>query len=305
MMAPENMGGFVHHMEKVEGHKIRERSDSFKDYFSQAKLFFESQTKAEKRHILEAFHFELGKVEDKSIRQRMVYMLANVDRDLATEVALGIGVEPPTDETKIKEVAQDALPPQQGKRSVNHSPALSISNTKNDTIQGRKIAVLVDNGFDYEAFTAVKATLKEGKATIEIVSKYQGEIVASNGKSVQTDKSYITTASVLYDAIFIPGGEKCIETMSKQGDVLHYMNETYKHCKPIALQGEAIQLLNHTALRNIENLISNSEKVNVTMGVVTSRDQNSLKNFASSFAQCIARHRFWEREEQDKDMIPA
>ena len=305
MMAPENMGGFVHHMEKVEGHKIRERSDSFKDYFSQAKLFFDSQSKAEKRHILEAFHFELGKVEDKSIRQRMVYMLANVDRELAADVARGIGVDPPIDEVMIKEVAKDALPPQQGKRSVNQSPALSISNTKKDSIQGRKVAVLLDNGFDYEAFLAVKEKLEGGKATIEIVSKYQGEIVASNGQSVQTDKSHITTASVLYDAIFIPGGEKSIEAMSKQGDVLHYINEVYKHCKPIALQGDAIQLLNHSALRNIENLINDSEKVNVTMGVITTRDQGYLDNFANSFAQCIAMHRFWEREENGKDMIPA
>ncbi|HZH54639.1 MAG TPA: catalase [Sphingobacteriaceae bacterium] len=308
MMAPEKMGGFVHHMEKVEGHKIRERSDSFKDYFSQAKLFYDSQTAPEKRHILDAFHFELGKVEDKSIRQRMVYMLANVDRELAAAVARGIAVDPPEDEAKIKEVAQDALPPQQGKRTVDHSPALSMSGLKKDTIQGRKIAVLIDEGFDYEAYIAVKDKLEEGKATIEVVSKYQGDLLASNGQSVPVDKSHVTTASVLYDAIYIPGGEKSIDKMSKQGDVLHFINEAYKHCKPLALQGEAIELLNHSALRHLKNVINNSnttEKTNVTLGVVTTTDHATLDSFASSFAQCIAHHRFWEREEQDKDMIPA
>ena len=92
MMTPEKMGGYVHHMEKVDGRKVRERSDSFKDYFTQAKLFFDSMSEVEKKHILDAFHFELGKVEIKEVRQRMVYMMANVDRQLANDIAKGIGV---------------------------------------------------------------------------------------------------------------------------------------------------------------------------------------------------------------------
>lgn len=72
MMAPENMGGYVHHAERVEGHKIRARSESFNDHYSQATLFWNSMTEPEKKHIVKAAHFELGKVMSKEIRRRML-----------------------------------------------------------------------------------------------------------------------------------------------------------------------------------------------------------------------------------------
>src|SRR5690625_7953275 len=92
MTAPEKMGGYVHHAEKVEGYKIRERSESFKDHFSQATLFWNSMSEVEKTHIVEAAHFELGKVESMEIKKRTVYELFNnVDHQFAIRVAKGIG----------------------------------------------------------------------------------------------------------------------------------------------------------------------------------------------------------------------
>lgn len=305
MMAPESEGGFVHHMEKVEGHKIRARNDSFKDYFSQAKLFYDSQTKPEKRHIVDAFHFELGKVKDKTIRQRMVYMIANIDRELATEVAKGIGVEPPTDEAKIKEVAKDAKPRQEEKKSVDKSPALSMENTNKDSIKGRKVAILIDEGFDYESVMTVKNKLAEGNASAEIISKFHGMIPASNGEALETDKNHVSTASVLYDAVYIAGGEESINAMKNQGTVLHFVNEAYKHCKPIAAFGEAVDILRISALKDVDIEAEDTDGVISDMGVISSRNKNVLNEFADSFAESIAMHRFWEREEKDKATIPA
>src|SRR5690606_16428486 len=138
MTAGRDNGAFVHYMEKVEGHKIRERSDSFKDYFTQARLFYNSMSEIERQHIVEAFHFELGKVETKDIRKRMVYMIANVDRDLARQVAEGIGVTDYDNDTAIREVAKDALPRREARRTVDRSPALSQENLKGTSIKGRK-----------------------------------------------------------------------------------------------------------------------------------------------------------------------
>ena len=78
--------------ERIDGQKIRERSESFRDHFSQASLFWNSQSDAEQEHIVLAFRFELGKVETMHVRERMVDLLTNVDLELATRVAEGIGV---------------------------------------------------------------------------------------------------------------------------------------------------------------------------------------------------------------------
>lgn len=298
--ASEEEGGYVHHAEKVEGRKIRERSESFKDYFSQATLFYNSMSNVERKHILDAFHFELGKVEDKTIRQRMVYMIANVDRELAVQVAAGIGVDAPSDEKMIKAVAKDALPRVKARKSVDHSPALSQANLKGNSIKGRKIAILLDEGFDYDAVMRVKAMLKENHAVAEIVSQFQGSIKSSGGKTLEAEKSHVTTSSIMYDAIFIPGG-KHVSKMRSQGDVIHFVNEAYKHCKPIAASGEGVELLRSQGIHDALPLSTTTAMEQ--MGIVTAGPDH-LNEFVDKFRAAIQEHRFWEREEH-KESVPA
>jgi catalase len=298
--ASGHRGGYTHHMEKIEGTKIRERSDSFKDYFSQAKLFYDSMSAIEKKHILEAFHFELGKVETMEVRQRMVYMMANVDRELAGNIAKGIGVSPPSDENMIKEVAKDAMPRPSGKKTIDRSPALSQENLKGNSIKGRKVAILIDNGFDYQAVSRVKEMLMENNASAHIISQFHGMIKSSTGETLQTDRSHVTTASVLYDAVFIPGGAESVQAMKGQGDVIHFINEAYKHCKPIGLTGEAVELL---AKSSIEiNMDMDNSGVRVNTGMVTAGNESSLAEFTEKFRDAIIEHRHWDRE---KSSVPA
>lgn len=302
MTASADSGAFVHHMEKVDGHKIRKRSDSFKDYFSQAKLFYDSMSETEQKHILEAFHFELAKVERKEIRQRMVHMIANVDKDLARKVAEGIGIENYDDKKAIREVAKDALPRGKAKKAVDRSPALSQANLKGTSINGRKIAILIDEGFDYKAVKQLQEMLTKNGAMSEIVSKFHGNIKADNGDNIQTDKSHVTTGSIMYDAVFIPGG-KSVETMSKQGDVLHFINEAYKHCKPIGFAGEALQLLLKSSVGLAEIDFVGGDVYDV-MGVVVARENKQLDTFLDKFKTAILQHRHWERA-VNKEMVPA
>ncbi len=302
MTAAREAGGFVHHMEKVEGHKIRERSDSFKDYFSQAKLFYNSMSEVEKKHIIEAFHFELGKVETKEIRQRMVYMIANVDMDLAKQVAEGIGVEDVDNKKAIKEVAKDALPRPKAKRTVDTSPALSQENLKGTSIKGRKVAILIDKGFDYKAVKGLQDMLMKEGAMSEIISKFHGKIAGDNGDTLETDKSHVTTASVMYDAIFIPGG-KHVEALIKQGDVLHFINEAYKHCKPLGFTGEAIRLLQESNVETGPVNFAESD-FHVNLGVVINRDSSGSADFFDAFKQSIVEHRHWGRQ-ANKESVPA
>jgi catalase len=82
MQAKEAEGGFVSHAERIDAVKVRNRSKSFHDHFSQATMFFNSQSKPEKQHLIDAFAFELGKVEKVYIRERMLGLLTQVDKDL-------------------------------------------------------------------------------------------------------------------------------------------------------------------------------------------------------------------------------
>lgn len=297
MMAPESAGGYTHHMERVEGHKIRERSDSFKDYFSQAKLFYDSMADIEKRHILDAFQFELSKVKDKAIRERMVYMIANIDKNLAGKIAEGVGVSKPTDKARIKEVARDAKPQKKGAKHTDKSPALSMENLKGDSIKGRKVAVIIEEGFDFVAVSGLKKALEKEKASAKIVSKFHGPIKSKTGEMLDTDETLATCASVLFDAIYIPGGADSVNKMKKMGDVRHFILETYKHCKTVGATDEATALLR-------EVLFDGNTGDLKQPGVVTGLALKGMKDFSGQFKQALLQYRHWERV-SDIDRVPA
>jgi catalase len=288
MMAPESAGGYAHYMEKVDGRKVRERSESFKDHFSQATMFWNSLTEDEKDRLVEATHFELGKVESKMVRERMVNEIFNhVAHDLAVRCAEGVGVEPP------KKFA--------GKKSDKQAPEVSIYHRmRKDTVGTFRVAILAADGYDHAQLNAVKQALVDAGAMAEVVSKFKGTIKGKGGE-VEVDKSHVTTASIMYDAVFVPGGEKSVETQKKQGDALHFVKEAFKHCKAVGAVGEGVDLLREAGLPGVS--LAEGDGVQNDLGVVTAGTGTSLDAFASAFIGALAEYRHFER--QQKDMVPA
>ncbi|HET6245682.1 MAG TPA: catalase [Bacteroidia bacterium] len=304
-MSSFSEGGYVHHPQHVEGNKVRERSNSFKDFFSQATMFYNSMSEAEKKHIISAFHFELGKVNTMEIRERMVNMLTNVDLKLSQEVAKGIGLKEPMEMVKVKgvdyEVIEKLKEEWKHKKSVISSPALSMESTIKDTIKTRKIAILVEDGFDYKSLKEVKEFLMKEGATIEIVSETFGEKKSMDGQMIDTDKSHLTTASIMYDAVLIPAGQECLENLQKQGDAIHFINEAFKHCKPIGAISEGVGLLKKSDIPDM--YINSNNVVNTQMGIISMNGSGNYELFKSEFKTAIAQHRHWSREQME--MVPA
>ncbi|NEM97563.1 catalase [Pontibacter burrus] len=305
-MAPEDEGGYVHYTEKVEGHKIRARSASFRDHYSQATLFWNSMTEVEKKHIVEAAHFELGKVEREDIRRRMVGNFAKVSKELAERVAAGIGVDVPTD-SDIESTGnfEDNAASEKMRKgnSVKESPALSMERNKVETLASRRVAVLIEDGFDCNELAQLKQALTEAGAHVTIVSKLLGMRTASNGEQVKVDKSHITTGSILFDAIYIPDGEKSIRTQMNEGKALHFVSEAFKHCKAIATSGHGIELLRKAGITGVSYAEPASDKITDSKGVITAGSEAEAASFAEMFMAAIKKHRHWNREE--KDSIPA
>ncbi|MFC3041176.1 catalase [Virgibacillus xinjiangensis] len=262
--ATEAEGGYTHYEEKVEGRKIRARSASFADHFSQSKLFWNSMSPTEKQHIIDAFSFEVGKVKSMNVRQQVVEMFANVDISLATAVANNIGATPPT---------------KTGSDVTKSSPALSQENTIK-TAATRKVAVLIDQGY---SGTAVKNNLHELQAAgvqYETVSSRQGMVKGEDGTELMVDHTFTTTSPVVYDAVYIVGGSG--ENPAFHKDATYFVKEAFKHYKPIGATEQGIQWLE-------------DNKINGEPGVVN----GASGPFANQFIQAIAMHRHWNRKMMD------
>ncbi|MCP2044206.1 catalase [Pontibacter sp. HSC-36F09] len=305
MMAPENMGGYVHHMEKVEGHKIRARSESFNDHYSQATMFWNSLTEAEKDHLVSAAHFELGKVERKAIRERQVANFYRVDPQLAALVAAGIGIKMPVDQDSeptgnfVKDAASQKI--SQGK-SVAESPSISMDKDKVEGSKSRRVAILIEDGFDYNEVMQVKEALEAAGVHAKIVSKVQGQRISSSGQELEVDMSHVTTGSIMFDAVYIPDGEKSVRKMMGLGDALHFVAEAFKHCKPIATSGFGINMFEKAFVVGVNFADKESGKVVSHSGVITAGANADAGEFANKFVEAIKKHRHWNRE---KSMTPA
>jgi catalase len=179
--------------------------------------------------------------------------------------------------------------PNQGQKSA----ALSQVNTTK-TAKGRKVAILAADGVNGAQIAMLKQSLSAMHINSEVVSLYGGSIVNTEGDKIEVDKTFLTTASVLYDAIYVPGGEQSIEALTAHGDPLSFIHEAFKHFKPIAATGEGVDLLMQANLQGIDSSQING-KMSSQLGVVASRDAADMATFATTFIDAIKEHRFWTR----------
>ena len=269
-------GGYAHHAERVDGRVIRARSDSFKDHFSQARMFLASLTAVERGHLTDALCFEIGKVERIPVRERVINaLLANIDPDLAAHVAKAVGVSAP---------ALAAKPASsKGGRSSSPvtSPALSmVANAAADTIRSRRIAILVAEGFAGRSLGALTAALEKQGATVELVSTALGTVRSNDKADAEAVRSLLTAASVMYDAVVIADGSASTATLASSDEAVRFVHEAYQHCKTVAAIGSGAEVLA-------------AAKATVDDGVIIGKAGEAI---AKRFIAAVAQHRHWGRE---------
>jgi catalase len=231
--------GFRSYQEQVAGPKRRLRPESFADHYSQARLFYVSQNPIERRHVAEAFTFELSKVARHEIRARMVAGLRNVDEDLALTVAEGLG---------LRELPPALIPAVPPLASPSPSPSLSILQRGPSTFAGRKIGVLVTAGADAGVLAGLRSAAAAEQAAVEVIGPVVGGVDASDGTLVPVDQQVDGAPSVLFDAVAVvaaPGGAAALATRQAARD---FLNDAYAHCKFIGYTGGAGPLFESVGL---------------------------------------------------------
>jgi catalase len=222
--APE--GGFVHLPRLVEGTKVRANPVSFDDHFSQPAMFYASLSEVEKIHIVEAFTFELGKVYEQVIRERVLGVLANVDAGLCAQVAAGLGLPAP------------AGTPAAG---VVPSPALSQITGVPGPIAGRVVGVLAGPKADLAGIGKLREALTARGAVLRVVAAHGGELVRGARKEI-IERTLLTTRSIEYDAVLIAGGAGDLADVK----LTVLLQEAFRHAKPLGAWGDGVHAL-HTA----------------------------------------------------------
>jgi len=260
-------GGFESYQERIDAHKIRQRSESFGDHFSQARLFFQSMSPTEQQHIIKAYSFELGKVEREHIRAREVNeILANIDLKLAAAVAANLGLPAPKAGTVKVKGSQ-----------LTQSPALSQMNHPGSVgIKGRKIAVLVADGVDAASVDKLVKALEAHSARPMLLGPTSAPVKAADGKQLPVAASMEGMPSIMFDGIVVPAGKASTDALAASGLAKHFVLEGYKHLKALVLTKELAKAL---GLKEDKGLLLGDEQKAV-----------------DAFVKAVEGHRVWERE---------
>jgi catalase len=274
--------GFASFPQPIHSDKVRGKPEKFADHYTQATLFWNSQTPIERAHIVRGFRFELTKVQVPAVRERVVAMLVNVADELAEAVAADLGIDVP--QALPKATNAEVRP------EVTESPALSLFAHPGDgSIRGRRIAILVCDGVEAAEMESLRDALIHEQAVPQLVGPRLGRIESAEGKSLDVTATLETTPSVLYDAVVLPAGRACVERLVELGQALEFVKDQYRHCKTILALGEATALLQRAG---IPTALPSGE---ADPGVLTFDDGGDGNGLYVAFATAVAKHRHFAR----------
>ena len=277
--------GFVSFPEPMrpEAHKVRGKPEKFADHYTQATLFWNSQTAVEKTHIINAFRFELSKVQVVPIRERMVAGLMNVAPELGEAVAAGLGMKRMPD--PLPKVLPEAVTPE-----VTTSHPLSLFARVGDGgVQGRRVALLVADDVNGEDLRGVASELLAAGVVPRFVGSRLGTVNAGSGEPIEVDATFENAPAVLFDAVVVPGGSKATTRLAADGKAVEFVRDQYRHCKPMLILGDASALL---TLAGITDKLASGKS---DPGLVTGQPGKAAAR-AAAFLTALAKHRHFERE---------
>ena len=239
--------GFASFAAEESGRKVRHRSDSFADHFSQARMFFDSQTEPEQNHIVSALIFELSKVETVAVRSAMLGQLANIRPELANRVADGLG------HTQTVEASPAARPT---RTDLKPSRSLSILAQASPTLQGRRVGCLVADGSDAGQVEAIVAAVQRAGGQVAVIAPKVGGARGSDGQMIAADFQLAGGPSVLFDSVCLvlspEGGQK----LAQEAAAVAFAHDAFAHVKVIGHTEGAEPLLRAAGIVPDEGVVS-------------------------------------------------
>lgn len=276
--------GFMSFPQSMSGDKVRGKPERFADHYTQATLFWNSQTPVEKAHIINAFRFELTRVQTPAVRERVVSMLINVSKDLAEALAADLGIKTlPSAQPKLlgnKMVPESVL-----------SPMLSLfARPGNGSIASRRVAILIMEGVMGKIAKTFYSCLTAKGVVARFVGVSLGTVQSAEGDEIAIDATFETMPSVLFDAVVVPSWHGEARSLANVMLITDYIKEQYRHCKPILLMGRSKDLLESAG---VKLKLPSGE---LDPGVLTFPDEEADDKVLVQFMEAIATHRHFERE---------
>lgn len=162
----------------------------------------------------------------------------------------------------------------------------------------RRVAVLAGDGVDEAQLAKVQRVLREQGLQVEVVSNRRGSLHGLAGGQVPVDHHWLDMPSVMFDAVYIPGGEASVAALLQDLDAVTFVQQAYEHGKSVAATGEGVALLKELGLAL--PLQAGDPSAN---GVVADAQDLDLARVIKNFLSAIVKDRHWRRGVESFDAI--
>jgi len=277
--------GFVSFPQPVDegqGDKLRGKPEKFADHYTQATLFYASQTAVEQAHIAGGFRFELSKLTVPAIRERVLSMLVNVAPELAATVAAGLGMAVPKAMPMVLE--HPAAP------EVTRSSALSLTALPGDGgIRTRSVAILLADGVDGASVAAVQSALLAAGARVHLIAPRLGPVQARGGAPIEATGTLENSPAVLFDGVALPDGADAVQRLAQCVEVMDFLSNQHRHGKTMLALGAARALFEQVG---VAAMLPGGQKDPGVIVAVGAKAEGAIVGFVAA----LGRHRHPERE---------
>jgi catalase len=225
-------GGYQTFPAEERGAQLRVRPESFADHYSQARMFFASQTDPERNHIVSALVFELSKCLTPRVREAVLSRLINVDKTLAAKVAAGLGLQSEITPAPVTVEPRDMAP----------SPMLSLLAKAKPTFEGRKVGCLLSDGCDGGLVAELEAAVKAAGGVMEIIAPTIYGVTTTAGERLAADHTIDGGPSVLFDAVAILPSDAGGAKLALEAAAVNFLRDAFGHLKVIGYLAAAAPL---------------------------------------------------------------
>lgn len=175
------------------------------------------------------------------------------------------------------------------------------------SLQGKKVAVLVANGFEESEFTVPVEALRNAGAEVSVVSLQPGKVKAwaekDWGGEYEVNETVDKVSADNFDALVLPGGVMNPDLLRANADAVRFVKEFSEEAKPIAaichgpwtlIEADVVRGRKVTSYHSIKTDLINAgadwsdQEVVTDNGLVTSRSPEDLPAFCAKMVEEIA-----------------
>ena len=174
-------------------------------------------------------------------------------------------------------------------------------------LNGKKVAILVEDGFEQIELTSPKQALEEAGATTHIVSPKSGKVKGWEhtkwGQEFPVDVAIEQANASDYDALLLPGGVMNPDKLRTNKQAVQFVRTFFDQKKPVAaichgpwvlVEANVVNGRKMTSYHSIQTDLKNAgatwvdQEVVVDNGLVTSRNPDDLPAFNRKLVEEVA-----------------